>query len=292
MNTLQIKNISKQFGIKAVLEDVSLSLSSGITGLLGINGAGKTTLVRALSGLLKPDSGEFFFNGEKINPESSKWHKKVGYLPQSPGLYTRMNVFDFLDYMLLLSRWKNKDERTNRVNEVVEKLNLKEYSKMQIGNLSGGTKQRVAIGQAIIHNPQILFLDEPTNNLDSEERNRFHEYLLTNTGDNIIVYIGHIINELYNVCSRLIIIGDGKIQFDGTPQELLNLYRDYLREVEIEIGDYNDELKAKLKILSFRQNGANTVTIHFDGRFSNIQRSIPAEPDLDDAYKLFLNSNR
>jgi ABC-type multidrug transport system ATPase subunit len=198
-----------------------------------------------------------------------------------------MKVYDFLDYMLLLSRWRNREKR---INEILEKLNLKECSQIKIGNLSGGTKQRVAIAQAIIHEPQILFLDEPTNNLDSEERNRFHEYILTNSADNVIVYIGHIVNELYNICSRLLIVGDGRIQFDGTPLELLNHSENYLREIEIEKERYNDELKTKLKIFNFKQNGVNTIKIRFDGRIHDLPGSVTVKPDLDDAYRLFLNS--
>jgi len=290
MNLIQINNVSKKFQNKIVLDDVSIDITIGITGLLGINGSGKSTLIKILAGLLNADSGECFFNNEKIIFNSSEWHKNIGYLPQSPGLYHRMNIYDFLDYMLLLSRWKNKSERENRINEIMERLNLIEYSNYSIGNLSGGTRQRVAIAQALIHNPQILFLDEPSNNLDSDERNRFHEYLLLKRSDSIIIYIGHIINEMFNFCSRLLIISGAQIKFNGTTLELINLAENYVKEIVVEKNHYESELKNCLKIITIKQDGSGLVKIHFDGRFSDTPGSKSVQADLEEAYKILLNS--
>ncbi|MEO8233349.1 MAG: ATP-binding cassette domain-containing protein [Ignavibacteriota bacterium] len=292
MDRIQINNVSKQFHNKTVLDDVSVNITSGITGLLGINGSGKSTLIKILAGLLNADSGECLFNDKKIIFGSLEWSKNIGYLPQSPGLYHRMNIHDFLDYMLLLSRWKNKDEREKRIIETIERLNLIEYYKYPIGNLSGGTKQRVAIAQALIHDPQIIFFDEPTNNLDTEERNRFHEYLLFTKLDRIIIYIGHIINEMPDICSRLLIISSAKIKFNGSPLELINLAENCVKEIVVEKDQYDSELKNILKIITIKQNDNGLVKIHFDGRFSDTTGSQFVKADLEEAYRIFLNTSK
>ena len=195
-HSLAFSGVSKRFGERVILDRVAATLETGITAILGPNGAGKTTLLRILAGLLPPDEGTFQLDNSIINTESRFWRNQIGYLPQAPGLYERMTIRDFLDYMLLLSAWKDRDTRTARISEVMEQLNLMEYSGTAIGRLSGGTRQRAAIAQALIHKPMILLLDEPTNNLDADERERFHR-LLANLGEKrIVVVIGHVVNEI------------------------------------------------------------------------------------------------
>ncbi|MBI5473342.1 MAG: ABC transporter ATP-binding protein [Ignavibacteriae bacterium] len=289
MNELRFDSLTKRFDERVVLENVSGRIQTGIIGVLGTNGAGKTTLIRILAGLLPPQRGEFLFNGEKLNLESQFWRENIGYLPQSPGLYERMTVGEYLDYMLLLSGWKRRSARGERIEEVTANLNLQSYKNTPIGHLSGGTKQRAAIAQAVIHKPTVLFLDEPTNNLDSEERHRFHDYLLKRADEGIVLFIGHIVNELAGLCSTLMIVGDEKIQFQGTPAELIASAQQCVKEVRMQRQEFTDELKQKLRILNIAQDGKELL-VRFDGRFSDIHGSNHVEPTLEEAYRVFGNS--
>jgi len=177
MAELRFDSISKSFGNTVVFDEVSATLHSGIIGILGANGAGKTTLIRILAGLLPCDIGKFYYNGERLDVGLPFWRERIGYLPQSPGLYERMTLQGFLDYMLLLSDWRIRAARKERIGEIILQLNMLHVADTPISHLSAGTRQRVAIEQALIHKPGVLFLDEPTKSLDSEERHRFHDYL-------------------------------------------------------------------------------------------------------------------
>ena len=233
-HSISFAGVSKQFGEKVILDRVAGTLGTGITAVLGPNGAGKTTLLRVLAGLLTPDEGTFQLDNIPMSPESRIWRNQIGYLPQTPGLYERMTVRDYLDYMLLLSGWKERDARTARIAHVTEQLNLVAYSENPIGHLSGGTKQRAAIAQALIHNPTILLLDEPTNNLDADERERFHRLLADVGGERVVVVIAHIVNEIAAYSGKLMVVSGSRISFFDTPAALLALAGGALREDEVE----------------------------------------------------------
>jgi ABC-2 type transport system ATP-binding protein len=233
-HSVVFSGVSKSFGQKIILDRVGATLETGITAILGPNGAGKTTLLRILAGLLPPDEGEFRLDNAAMNPESRFWRNQIGYLPQSPGLYERMTVTDYLDYMLLLSAWKDRATRSARISQVMEQLNLMEYAGTAIGHLSGGTRQRAAIAQALIHNPMILLLDEPTNNLDADERERFHRLLAHIGEDRVVVVIGHVVNEIAAHSRKLLVVSGGRMSFFDTPAALVALAGGVLREDQVE----------------------------------------------------------
>ena len=233
-HSMVFSDVSKRFGQKIILDRVAATLETGITAILGPNGAGKTTLLRILAGLLPPDEGEFQLDNATMKPESRFWRNQIGYLPQAPGLYERMTVKDYLDYMLLLSAWKNRDTRRSRISQVMEQLNLVEYAGTAIGHLSGGTRQRAAIAQALIHNPMILLLDEPTNNLDADERERFHRLLGHIGEDRVVVVIGHVVNEIAAYSRKLLVVSGAQISFFDTPAALVALAGGRLRQDEVE----------------------------------------------------------
>lgn len=291
MNLLELHTISKCFGERIVLKDASASVSSGITGIVGANGSGKTTLLRVIAGLLDQDSGEVFFNGEKISQKSKFWRSRIGYLPQSPALYERMTVTEYLDYMLLLSGWKQRRKRQDRIEELIDSLNLVPYKDTSLGHLSGGTKQRAAIGQAFVHNPIVLLLDEPTNNLDAEERIRFHNQLVAQSQERIVLYVGHVVNDLALVCSKILVLAEARIRFEGEPQELVRLMQGVVKEAVFPSSASLDIARLGLSILRVGRN-AEHLTIRYDARFGDSPDGTEVVPTLEEAYQAFCNSVR
>lgn len=289
MNLVELHSISKSFGERIVLKDASASLSSGITGLLGANGSGKTTLLRIIAGLLDQDTGNVLFNGETISRHSKFWRSRIGYLPQSPALYERMTVTEYLDYMLLLSGWKQRRKRQGRIEGLIESFNLVPYKDTPLGHLSGGTKQRAAIAQAFVHNPTVLLLDEPTNNLDAEERIRFHNQLVTQSQQRIILYVGHVVNDLALVCSKILVLAEAGIRFEGEPQELVRLMQGIVREATFPSSDWFDVAKLGLTILRVGRN-AEHMTVRYDARFGDVPEGVEIVPTLEEAYQAFSNS--
>jgi ABC-2 type transport system ATP-binding protein len=289
---LVFRNLTKRLGKNLVLDDLSCELQGGITGILGTNGAGKTTLIRILAGLLPPDNGEVLLDNKVIDLQSRPWRDCIGYVPQSPGLYERMTVDEFLDYMLLLSGWKEREDRSKRVKETTTAFNLLAYRDIPLGHLSGGTKQRVAIAQAFVHSPSVLLLDEPTNSLDSEERNRFHNYLIGLSTHKTVLIIGHIINELYSVCSSLVILNKSRIPYHGSPDELISREKSNLREFTVTRDEYNKLLNAGVPVVGVRQHQGNELIVRCDARAEGIPGGDRVVPTLEEAYKLFLNTQR
>ncbi len=286
----KFESVSKSFGITEVLDNISGTVKDGVTGILGTNGSGKTTFVKILAGLLKAEKGIFNLNGSDVDLESQAWRNKIGYLPQSPGLYNRMTVYEFLDYMLLLSRWGNRRERKDRINEIVGELNLVQYLDNPIGHLSGGTKQRAAIAQAIIHNPEIIFLDEPTNNLDAEERERFNNYLLKISEAKIILYIGHIVNELVSICSNVLLIGDKQIRFYDAPCKMIEASMPFVKEIVVTKDEFENNFAGSKAVLSSALKD-DSIVVHYDCRIVEIPSGMPVTPTLEESYKAFNNSN-
>ncbi len=289
MKALQFQGVTKKYEKRLILDAVSGSVSTGVTGILGPNGAGKTTLIRILAGLLPFDSGEFFLDTQKIQLQSHAWRQQIGYLPQSPGLYQRMTVREYLDYMLLLSGWKERVRREARIEEIITILNIDRRLHVPLGHLSGGTKQRVAIAQALVHDPGVVFLDEPTNNLDSEERQRFHEYLSDIGKVKIIFFIGHIINELASVCGKILILDGSKILFHDSPSTLISFTNQLVKQVTLSRVEYQRSMKTSLKPLSMIQ-GDNDLVIRYDSRYGDVAGSIHVAPTLEEAYKIILRS--
>lgn len=281
---VEIKNLSKRYNGKDILSNVSTHFEGGIIGLLGANGCGKSTLLKILCGLIDYDSGEVVFDGEIVKPRSTYWRSVIGYLPQSPAYYEKMTTFDFLDYMLLLSKWKNLIMRLNRINEVLEILNLIPYKDVQIGNLSGGTKQRIAIAQSMIHNPSILLLDEPANNLDTEERINLHNYLIANSRKKIIVYVGHIIDELSYICNKIIIISGTKIKFEGSPQDLLDKNGIYVKEILMKKEQF---VNTKGLSILHLWNVNDFVKIRYNSAIKDVVGGTKTNPSLQEAYQVF-----
>jgi len=223
MSKLSIENLSKTYpnGTKA-LNDVSLTIETGMFGLLGPNGAGKSTLMRTLATLQEPDSGSAFLNEIDIINQPTELRKVLGYLPQEFGIYPRISAEQLLDHLSILKGVNNKKGRKELVKYLLNKVNLYDKRKKNVSGFSGGMKQRVGIAQALIGNPKLLIVDEPTAGLDPGERNRFYN-LLAEIGQEIIVILStHIVDDVRELCSNMAIMNVGEIVYNGSPQVAIN----------------------------------------------------------------------
>ena len=209
-----IDNLSKRYGKKEAIKSVSLTIPNGMYGLLGRNGAGKTSLMRILATLSVPTTGEVKLNGVSIK-ETAKIREMVGYLPQDFSMYRSMTVFGVMDYLGLLSNIPDK-VRKERIHELLDKVNLKDNAKTKVKALSGGMKRRLGIAQALLHNPQILIVDEPTAGLDPEERIRFRNLLSDFADGRIVLLSTHIASDIESTCDGVAVLNDGRLIFHGS----------------------------------------------------------------------------
>jgi ABC-2 type transport system ATP-binding protein len=217
---LRIEHLSKTYpnGVRA-LDDVSLTIPRGMYGLLGPNGAGKSTLMRTLATLQEPDSGQVWLGPIDVLREKDEVRKRLGYLPQDFGVYPRISVQDMLDHLALLKGFVHRRERQELVDSLLLRTNLHQVRKKALSGFSGGMRQRFGIAQALIGNPQLLIVDEPTAGLDPGERNRFYN-LLSEIGENVIVILStHIVQDVMELCTNMAIIHEGRVLFAGVPED-------------------------------------------------------------------------
>ena len=222
MNTLQINNLSKTYpnGVKAI-NDVSLTITNGMFGLLGSNGAGKSSLMRTIASLQEPSSGSISFNDIDIVSKPQYVRENLGYLPQEFGVYPKISAEKLLNHMAVLKGITNKKEREQQVEVLLHQVNLYQHRKKAVYTFSGGMKQRFGIAQALLANPQLIIVDEPTAGLDPEERNRFLN-LLSEIGESVIVILStHIVEDVRDLCKNMAILSKGEILVEGNPLALV-----------------------------------------------------------------------
>ena len=216
---LIIEGLSKTYanGVKA-LDNVSLRVPKGMYGLLGQNGAGKSTLMRTIATLQDADAGSIRCGDLDVLKEKEAVRRRLGYLPQDFGVYPRISALEMLDHMALLKGLVHAGDRRAMVNAMLERVNLFAHRKKALASFSGGMRQRFGIAQALIGNPQLLIVDEPTAGLDPGERNRFYN-LLAEVGENVIVILStHIVEDVLELCSRMAIIHQGRVLYEGEPE--------------------------------------------------------------------------
>jgi len=222
MNTLQINNLSKTYpnGVKA-LNGINLEITNGMFGLLGSNGAGKSSLMRTIASLQEPSSGSISFNDIDVVKQPDEIRKQLGYLPQEFGVYPKISAEKLLNHMAILKGIINIKERKEQVTALLQQVNLYQHRKKSVYTFSGGMRQRFGIAQALLANPQLIIVDEPTAGLDPEESNRFLN-LLSEIGENVIVLLStHIVEDVRNLCPKMAILADGEIISEGNPKELV-----------------------------------------------------------------------
>ncbi len=222
MNSLTIKNLSKTYpnGVKA-LQNISLEIPTGMFGLLGPNGAGKSTLMRTISTLQDADEGTINLNDLDVLKQKNDLRKVLGYLPQQFGLYPKMSAEVLLNQFAILKGITNSRERKNIVEILLQKTNLYDVRKQNLGGFSGGMKQRFGIAQALLNNPKLLIVDEPTAGLDPLERNRFYNILSELSENTIVILSTHIVEDVKELCTNMAIINRGEVLLNGKPLELI-----------------------------------------------------------------------
>jgi ABC-type multidrug transport system ATPase subunit len=281
---LKIKNLSKTYsnGVKAI-NDVNLNLDHGMFGLLGPNGAGKSSLMRTIATLQQPDSGSITFDGIDVLNDPQDIRLKLGYLPQDFDVYPRVSALDLLDHMAVLKGLNNKKERKKAVEALLYQTNLYDDRKKAVSSFSGGMKQRFGIAQALLGNPELIIVDEPTAGLDPEERNRFHN-LLSDIGENKVVILStHIVDDVEELCEDFAIIADGTIQVQGHPAQLTSQLEGKIWK---KIIDKNDLplISSKFDVISTKLKAGKTqVHILTDEDLSEAGFE-KVTPDLEDVY--------
>lgn len=219
---LELRNVSKFYrGKKVALSNVTLRLESpGLVGLVGPNGAGKSTLMKLLTANLIPSQGEVLLNDNSLIAQEKKLKASLGYLPQEFGLFEDLTTAQFLDYMAALKQLKSGSIRSE-IDRVIEATNLQEKRHARIRTLSGGQKQRVGIAQALLGDPELMILDEPTVGLDPAERVAFRNLFSKNAHDKLVILSTHIIEDVQSVCNRLLVLDKSVVLYDGTPEGLM-----------------------------------------------------------------------
>ena len=219
---LSIKNVSKTYSNNVeALKDVTLEVGNGMFGLLGPNGAGKSTLMRTIAGLQELDSGSITVGDIDVSKHKHELRKVLGYLPQEFGLYPKVNALELFDHLATMKGISDSKERGELTKSLLSQTNLWKYRNRKLGTFSGGMKQRFGIAQALIGEPKLIIVDEPTAGLDPTERNRFHN-LLSAIGENVIVILStHIVEDVSDLCSKMAIIKDGKVKLVGEPLTLV-----------------------------------------------------------------------
>lgn len=278
---LKIENVIKEFRDLKAVNDVSVKFTPGLWGLLGPNGAGKTTFMRMMVGNLKPSAGDIYLDDHSIAKLGSNYLEKIGYLPQHFGYDKNQSVNDFLRYIATL-KGINKSVISKRINVLLEQFNLDDVKNKKVDKLSGGMKRRVGICQAMLNDPEILIVDEPTAGLDIEERRRFRKYLTQIGKDKIVIISTHIVSDVEFIANYLVIMEKGKIIQAGKSDELINSIDGLVYETVVEEREMNG-LESKYNIINFRNEGEGLVRIRYIAK-KPLENSKMVNPDLNDYY--------
>ncbi len=259
MNQLRIENLSVCYrNGQQALDKVNLEISDGMFGLLGPNGAGKSTLMRCIATLQEASEGKIFFNGVDISRKPSALRTHLGYLPQEFGVYPRISAYALLDHLAILKGIGKAKERKALIEFLLQRVNLYEQRHQSVRKFSGGMKQRIGIAQALLAQPKIIIVDEPTAGLDPAERNRFHN-LLADLGQEAIVLIStHIVDDVKELCAQMAILHQGRVVFQGSPDEALERLSGQLWQRAIARQDL-PYYQSQFEVLSHRMHHGQLV---------------------------------
>lgn len=235
---LEITNVSKKYGKQFALKNFSVSLNDGVYGLLGPNGAGKTTLINIVLGILPADSGMIQLDGVNVKQMGNSYYDLVGYLPQYPQFYKNFTCYEFLDYMCALKGIAPK-EAPGRIHELLHLVHLTDAARKRVGAFSGGMRQRLGIAQALVNNPKILILDEPTAGLDPKERIRFRNIISKLSKERIVILATHIVSDVEYIAKEIIIINQGELVEKGTLTHLTEQVKGRVWEMEADEATTN-----------------------------------------------------
>ena len=279
---LEIRHVTKRYRDKMAAADVSLTLTAGVWGLLGANGAGKTTLMRMLAGILRPTEGQILCDGVEIGALGAAYREKLGYLPQEFGFYPEFTVQDYLEYMATL-KGLPRTEAARQIDALLERVSLAEVRRKKIVKLSGGMKRRVGIAQALLNDPEILILDEPTAGLDPGERVRFRNLLSEFAQDRIVLISTHIVSDVEYIAAENAVMKDGKIIDVDTTEGLVQQIEGKVWQGSAPAGEL-PRWEHCLQVVNQRNEPDGTVTLRYLAEAPQLPGSIPARPKLEDLY--------
>jgi len=280
---LSISSITKTYpnAVRA-LDDVSIDIPVGMFGLLGPNGAGKSTLMRTIATLQQPDNGKIVFDGIDVLGEPDRLRRTLGYLPQDFGVYPRISAEGMLDHLAVLKGIVSKSERRQLVGALLQQVNLDSVRKKALAGFSGGMRQRFGIAQALIGDPKLLIVDEPTAGLDPEERVRFHNLLSEIGEDRVVILSTHIVEDVADLCPRMAILANGRIVREGVPHELTAELQGKVWRKTIDRGEL-EACRAQHRVISTHLRAGRTV-VHVVGDADPGEGFEPHAPMLEDVY--------
>ncbi len=275
---LEIRNVVKKFGknITAV-DDVSLNLAHGVVGLIGHNGAGKTTLMQMIATLTRPSSGQILFHGEDITKKPNAIRNRLGFLPQDFGVYPNLSALEFMQYFAALKGVRDGA----RIRHLLELVNLHDHAHRAASTFSGGMRRRLGIAQALLNDPDILIVDEPTAGLDPEERLRFRNLLAELGFKKLVIMSTHIVSDVESIASQLAIMRNGKLIAFETPEMILDKARGQIWSAQVG-GELYDALRAKVQVLHAQRSGSN-VNLRIAHPHSPCHGAQATEPSLEEA---------
>ena len=285
---LTIKNVSKTYGNNVeALKKVNLEIGNGMFGLLGPNGAGKSTLMRTIAGLQDSDSGTISIGDIDVARDKQELRKILGYLPQEFGLYPKVTAIELFDHLTVMKGITNKSEREKSTKSLLLQTNLWKYRNRKLGTFSGGMKQRFGIAQALIGDPQLIIVDEPTAGLDPTERNRFHN-LLSEIGENVIVILStHIVEDVSDLCNHMAIIKEGEVKLIGDPMGLIKGLTKQVWTGLVEKKEYK-RIKEDYQLISSKLYMGKVLVRLLDDN-QRIQGFDQSNPEIEDVYFATIN---
>lgn len=285
---IRIENLNKIYkGGNKALSDINLVIDDGMFGLLGPNGAGKSTLMRILVTLMKPSSGKVLVNGMDLQKNRKQVRTLLGYLPQDFRFFAKYRTWEFLDYSARLAGLKDRATRNKEVERMLEQVGLFEARDRSAGKLSGGMKRRLGIAQALIGDPKIVIVDEPTTGLDPDERIRFRNLLSKMAEKEMIIILStHIVGDISSTCRKMALLEKGKLVFDGPPDDLVAQARGHVFQMSVSNREFED-VKEKYNVISTIPS-INGWDVQVVAEHTDSYPSVPIEPNLEHAYVYFM----
>lgn len=283
MPQLDICNLTHIYKKNRALNNVSATLGDGVVALVGPNGAGKSTMINIIVGLLQPTNGDVRFNGASIMSLGKQYYENVGYCPQASRFYPNFTVYEFLTYMGTLKKLPSKKLR-QKVDELISLVNLNPQRNAKIYTLSGGMKQRLGIAQALLNNPSLLILDEPTAGLDPNERIRFRNLISQISSNRIVILATHIISDVESIANQVLLLRNGELIANGSPTNVLDGVNEYVWLIPQITHDELDKYSERYVVSNIRRSSSDCYDIKV---ISDVQPSVYAQldpPSLEDAF--------
>jgi len=289
---LTINGLSKTYpnGVQA-LRNLSLTIGNNMFGLLGPNGAGKSTLMRTIATLQEPDAGEIWLDGVNVVKQKETVRRLLGYLPQEFGVYPKISALDMLNHLAVMKGVTNSGERKEMVDTLLHQTNLWEVRKKALSTYSGGMKQRFGIAQALLANPKLIIVDEPTAGLDPSERHRFLNLLSAIGRDVIVILSTHIVEDVHELCNRMAIISNGEVLLEGSPSDALETLNSRIWSKLVDTESELAAIEKEMQLVSVQLlGGVHEVRVYAESDPGDGFRSV--DPNLEDVYFLSLERQK